>query len=123
MVETVVIEHEGKPSHVIVPWAEWERIVDQLDVEHARRVLSDPNTEWVPAEVAWPISEGIHPIRAWREYRGLSQRALAAKVGIDQSMVARWEAGRNLPRLPELRRLGEALGISVDTLIAGMDDR
>jgi predicted transcriptional regulator len=99
-----------------------EPIVDQLDLEHAQRVLSDPSTEWVPAEVAWPISEGIHPVRAWRDYRGLSQRALAAKVGIDPSMVARWEAGRNLPRLPELRRLAEALGLSVDTLIAGMDE-
>jgi DNA-binding XRE family transcriptional regulator len=123
MAEPLVIEHEGKPTHVILPWAEWERIVDQLDVAHARRALADPNTEWVPAEVAWPIAEGVDSIRAWREYRGLSQQALAAKVGIDQAMVARWEAGRNLPRLPALRRLAAALGISVDTLIAGMDER
>jgi DNA-binding transcriptional regulator YiaG len=117
MAEPVVIEHEGKPTHVVVPYADWERIMDDLDAAHARRVISDPTTEWVPADVAWRIADGEVPIKVWREHRKLTQKALADRVGVDQSLVARWERRANMPRLPELRRLCDALRVSADALI------
>lgn len=40
---------------------------------------------------------------------GLSLRAVCREAGIDPSLVCRWKAGRNEPRISSLARLEEAL--------------
>lgn len=44
--------------------------------------------ELVPAEVVYALLDGGNPIRVWREYRGLNQVRLAAKVGISASYLS-----------------------------------
>ena len=63
-----------------------------------------------------PIGEQL---RAWREVRGLSQRALAERAGMPYPMVARLELGQTDPRLSTLERLAEALAIPVVDLLTG----
>ncbi|QWK23093.1 hypothetical protein CSW25_07120 [Thermus scotoductus] len=48
-------------------------------------------------------------LRALRESRGLSQGALAQKVGVSQGMISHIERGRRRPSLPTLMRLIQAL--------------
>ncbi len=55
-----------------------------------------------------PIGEQV---KAWREIRGLSQRALAERAGMPYPMIARLELGQTDPRLSTLVRLAEALEI------------
>ncbi len=38
-------------------------------------------------------------VRAWRQQRGLSQKRLAALLGVDVVTVYRWEAGDRKPPL------------------------
>lgn len=40
---------------------------------------------------------------------GVSLRAVCREAGIDPSLVCRWKAGRNEPRLSSIARLEEAL--------------
>lgn len=61
-----------------------------------------------------PIGEQL---RAWRAARGLSQRALAEKAGVGSVLVARLELGQTDPRLTTLRRLAEALNLTVGELV------
>jgi transcriptional regulator with XRE-family HTH domain len=56
-------------------------------------------------------------LRAWRAARGLSQRALAEKAGVGAVLVARLELGQTDPRLTTLRRLAEALKLTVGELV------
>jgi len=63
-----------------------------------------------------PIGEQV---RAWREVRGVSQRALAERAGMPYPMVARLELGQTDPRLSTLERLAEALEIPVVDLLTG----
>lgn len=52
-------------------------------------------------------------LRRLRKMRGLTQKALAAKIegGIDYSYIGKIERGEQLPSLKVLRRIGEALGV------------
>lgn len=57
--------------------------------------------------------------RALRERRttlGLSQAHLAARVGVDQRQVRRYEAGQAQPALDVAARIAAALGMSLDEL-------
>jgi transcriptional regulator with XRE-family HTH domain len=58
-------------------------------------------------------------LKRWREARGLSQRALAERAGMPYPMVARIELGQTDPRLSTLRRLAEALKLTVGDLVDG----
>ncbi|MEJ5039921.1 helix-turn-helix domain-containing protein [Pseudomonas sp. B21-036] len=51
-----------------------------------------------------------------RAQKGLTQRELGAAAGVAWSMISKYEAGKSMPRLKVLMRLGEALGVSVEEL-------
>ena len=57
--------------------------------------------------------------RAWRAARGLSQAALAERAGVGAVLVARLELGQTDPRLATLRKLAEALKVTVGELVDG----
>lgn len=52
-----------------------------------------------------------------RKARGLTQEALAEKVGITQAVVSRYESGDRFPKLTIAAKIAEALGCKVDDLI------
>ena len=56
-------------------------------------------------------------LRAIREQRGVSLRALKKASGVAVSNLALYEAGEGDPRLSTLRKLAKALGITVADLI------
>jgi transcriptional regulator with XRE-family HTH domain len=58
-------------------------------------------------------------LREARLKAGLSQRGLAARMGVPQSVVCRWETGVREPRVRAAVRLSEALGVSVNELWPG----
>jgi HTH-type transcriptional regulator/antitoxin HipB len=57
-------------------------------------------------------------IRRARRCADLSQRALAARLGVSQSKVARWETGRVCPSLVDLERVLSAAGFRLAILDA-----
>ena len=52
-------------------------------------------------------------VRAWRERRGLSVRALAERAEVSYVTVVRIETGRLSPTVAMLEKLARALGITV----------
>ena len=63
-------------------------------------------------------------ISVLRKERGLTQEALGEKLGVTNKTVSRWENGNYMPDIELLVPLGEALGVSVNELLAGerLDD-
>ncbi len=125
MTEPIIIEHDGQPTHVVLSYAEWQRMKatledfdDAVDAAVAKRILEDPKTEWVPGEVVERLVEGQNPIRVWREHRGLSQAALAARAKLPQQTISMLENGRRKGTLDQVRRLAEALGVGLDDLVS-----
>ena len=50
-------------------------------------------------------------LKRLRIERGLTQEALAARIGVARPAVARWETGVRKPQLSTLARIAEALDI------------
>jgi len=61
-------------------------------------------------------------IRHYRTKAGLSQRALAAAVGISPAVLSRYEAGKLEPNVLTLMNIAKELKITVDTLV-GLEPR
>jgi DNA-binding Xre family transcriptional regulator len=71
----------------------------------------------VPIEIVDRLLAGEHPIRVWRAHRSLTQQALADRVGMSAAMLSEMETGKREGRLAVIRRLADALGVSVDDLV------
>lgn len=56
-------------------------------------------------------------LRALRQERGLSQEALARKVGVSREYIARLEAGLHDLPLSTIEKLAKALGVRVAKLL------
>jgi ribosome-binding protein aMBF1 (putative translation factor) len=69
-----------------------------------------PNAGRDPRERRTAIDLG-RQVRAYRTARGMTQQAVAERLGWDQPTVARLEAGGVSPNLATLALLGERLGV------------
>ncbi len=58
-------------------------------------------------------------IASLRKAAGLSQEALAAKLGVSRQAIGKWEADATLPSLDNLHQLAKELGVSIDALLTG----
>jgi transcriptional regulator with XRE-family HTH domain len=61
-------------------------------------------------------------LRTTRENKGLSQTDLAAKSGLQPSAVSHFETGRRAPSFDNLRRLADALDVSIDYLLGRAEE-
>ena len=74
----------GGEEYAIVPRFEYDALrkaveEDALDAAILQRILEDPHQEVVPFELVRHIVNGEHPVRVWREYRGMKAGELAAE--------------------------------------------
>ena len=88
----------------------------------------DPATESRPARYAermlvqYTARLGRRPqrfpnrIRSYRVQAGLSQRALADRIGQRRASISAWERGRHLPNVVSLFRLARALDTLCESL-------
>ena len=67
------------------------------------------------------MSFGRH-MRTLREGAGLSRAELARRAGVPLSTLGNWEGNHGLPDLSALKRLAEALGVSVEKFAEGVED-
>lgn len=59
----------------------------------------------------------IPALRAYRHKHKLTQKALAALLGVTHVAVCRWETGERRPRLAEANRIADITGIPVGLLL------
>ncbi|MBP5985838.1 MAG: helix-turn-helix transcriptional regulator [Azonexus sp.] len=70
----------------------------------------------IPAAVANAILDGEQPVKVWREQRGLTQEALAAKAEISKAYLCQIETRIRVGALKTLQVLADALGVRLDDL-------
>lgn len=56
--------------------------------------------------------------RKAREKTGMTQKELAASVGVDQSTVCLWETGKTAPRGKLILKIAEILKCTADDLLS-----
>ena len=80
-----IIMQEGRPAFVVIPYNDYIKL---------RRPFVPDDGESVPNDVVWlTIDKGYTLVRAWREYLGLTQKAVAEKMGITQAALSQMESG------------------------------
>ena len=61
-------------------------------------------------------------IKEFRKRSKMSQAELASNLGISQSMVAKWETGKNYPSVENLIVLSNLFNCTIDELVKGDSD-
>ena len=91
------------------------------DAEFAARVATErgnPVETTIPLQVIKAKLDGIHPLKAWREYRGITQIELASRSAVARDLVAQIETHKKQGSVATLDRLARALRIPIEALIA-----
>ena len=112
---TVLRHADGTAQHAILPWQEYQAL---LRAAEGRGVAAAGPERWS----ARPSRHGIHPVRAWREQRGLNQGQLAAMIGISRAYLAQIEGGERTGTLEVMARVARALDRRLEDLIAPRPD-
>lgn len=105
---------------VTIPREEYERLrqaaEDLEDVLAFDEAMAN-RREGVPSEFVDRILEGENPVRAFRDWRGLSATELGRRAGVHPVTVHEIETGKKRGSVDTLKRLAEALGVLVDDLV------
>ena len=121
MTEVQVIQKDGKPAFYVVPADIWDKvrsiIEDAGDVAAFDRAVTNDDGTRIPSEVAFAIADGVSPVKAWREHRGLSQDVLAKAAGVSKPFVSQIESGKRAGTTATLKKLASALSAPLDALI------
>ncbi len=92
----------GEPAFVVVPYADFVKLYTKED-------------GLIPHDVVSATVDGATPMKAWREYLGLTQAEVAGRLAITQAAFAQLENSAR-PRKSTLRRVAAALGLAFEQL-------
>ncbi|MDJ1006766.1 MAG: helix-turn-helix transcriptional regulator [Paracoccaceae bacterium] len=105
---------------VTISRAEYEALLaareDLADIQAYDRAVSEAG-EGLPARYMDRLLDGDAPLAVFRDWRGLSQSALARTSGVNRVQIADIEAGRKTGSVATLAKLADALSVTVDDLI------
>ena len=114
------IERDGKREFAVIPIELYERLATALedadDAALADAALAADDGFRIPSAVVSAVLDGEQPVRVWREQRGLTQDALAAKAGISKAYLCQIETRKRVGALKTLRAIADALAVSVNEL-------
>lgn len=94
-----------------------EHALDAAAIHAFNNKLAAGEEELIPAEFANRMIEGESPLRVYREYRELTQSALAKKSDVNRVQIADIEAGRSSGSVATLQKLSGALDVMIDDLV------
>lgn len=107
--EYQTILHDGVPAFVLVPFAEFQRVKPMLEQNAIKNA--------VPQEVVEAhVLHDVPLIRAWREHLNLTQDVVADRAGMKQPALARLERGEGKPRKATLKKLADAMGLTISQI-------
>lgn len=104
---------------ITIPRNEYEALLDSheqlADLTSVKAFLADPQPG-LPSDLTKRMIEGEALLKLWRTHRGLTQAALAERSGVNRVQIAEIEAGRSTGSVATLRKLADALEVSLDAL-------
>jgi DNA-binding XRE family transcriptional regulator len=136
-----IVTRNGEPAEVVLSYADWQKIVAMLDEEDADDIAAvdaarrddeefaaklavrhgAPVETTIPLEVVKAKLDGVHPLKAWREFRGITQLHLSSRSGVGRDLIAQIETGKKQGGVATLSRLARALGVPIEALIMAQD--
>jgi DNA-binding XRE family transcriptional regulator len=95
--------------------AEDRRDADTLKHDLARIKAGDE--EVLPIAMVKRLAAGDHPVRVWREHRGMTGVWLADRAGVSRTYLSEIEGGEKPGSVKALAAIARVLGVTVEDLI------
>ena len=92
-------------------------LADVKAYDAAKARIERGEDELIPLEIAERRLAGESTVKTWREYRGLTQEALAKASNVSRAMIAAIEARRKTGGVATLKKLAGALEVDLDHLV------
>ena len=112
--------NEGRErKFAVLPIDLYQAMLDELEMAADVRAYNEAivdNEEFVPLEMTERLIAGEHPIRVWREHRGLTIAQLAGKTGLSQPHLSQLESGKRHGSSKALHAIAAALGVDLDDI-------
>jgi ribosome-binding protein aMBF1 (putative translation factor) len=106
---------------VLISRTAWKRIAEALEdagdhaaVRASKARMSRNEDDALPIAFYRRIRSGEHPIRVWRDYRGLGLNELAARAKVARGYLSEIETGKKPGSVAALKRVADALNIALD---------
>ncbi len=90
----------------------YEDMLDILAFDEAKK----RGAEYFPKELVDRLIAGENRLRIYREYRGLTQAALADASGVSRDMIAMIETGKKTGSVATVKKLARALEVDLEDL-------
>ena len=121
-----IIEKDGRPEFVVIPYADYERFLELIEDEADARAVAEFHADYtagkaflVPDDILRRELAGESPVRLWRFQRNLTQQELAKRAGISKSYLSQIETGKRQGTVETLKAIALALNVPLDVLIIG----
>ena len=116
-----IIEKNGKPEWAVIPYREYRRLSEAAGMAEDVRDFDEAvsrDEEAVPHAMVQRLVTGERPVKVWREYRGLTQAALARAARITPAYLSQIETGAREGSVRVLTALARTLQVDVEDLVA-----
>ena len=121
MTRTQIIYDGKRPAFAVVPYAQWVDLTRHAeaamtDEELFAAARAEDNGEHMPHDVVKRLVDGEPPLKVFREYRDMTQEALAATAGVSTGYVSQIERGTRQPSKKALTAFAAALDLDTEDL-------
>ena len=119
----IITDRNGAPAYAVLPWDEYTRLTrpDRPETDMSDEELYDIAKaevgEFFPVDLAKRLVAGDHPIKVYREYRGMTQADLAARADISPMYLSQIETGNRGGSTRVIAALAKALNVDAGDLI------
>ncbi|AOZ00305.1 transcriptional regulator [Cupriavidus sp. USMAHM13] len=121
MIDIQFIERDGHREYAVVPIEIWDKVKDLIedldDAAMLKQAMAEDDGTRIPHAVLKAELAGDHPIKAWREHRGITQEALASAAGISKPYLSQMENRKRDGSVDVLQKLATALEVQMDLLV------
>ena len=108
----------NKNETITLTREEYDALIERNeDLEDTLAAIEANNGVRIPHEPAVAIMNGASPIRAFREYRGLTLQELSNGTNLSISYLSEIERGRKAGSVSALSKIAAALGTTLDALV------
>lgn len=103
---------------ITIPLAEYKAMQERLeDLDDILAGHAATTGHTLPHDAAMRIIAGEHPVRVWREHRGMTAAQLAEAAQVSKTYLSEIETGKKPGSVEAYKAIAGALGVPVDAVL------
>ncbi len=115
--EYQTIKENGKVKFVVLPINEFQSILERLKDDDDLRDIGNAGSDTLYDQEEAEDYIFMNPVKRERLERGWTQKELAQKLDVQQSVIAKWERDRAVYRKSTRKKLAAVFGAAEDLFL------